>query len=100
MTDIWGSPSGYWIQPSQAPAGVLDELRELGIRRPFQPFDGLDESMPAESLRVAVQVGLEQLAVLAGMGIGDYMTAEIVNRGLLEYLRKREALRKAAGAQS
>lgn len=92
-----GSPSGYRIQPCQAPEVVLAELRNRGIKRPFEPFDGLDESMPAPSLRVAVQVGLEALGKLAGFGTGDYLTADIVNRGLLEYLKLREAAREAAG---
>lgn len=95
--NLYGSPSGYWIQPGQAPEAVLAELRDLGIKRPFEPFDGLDESMPAPSLRLAVQVGLEMLGKLAGFGTGDYLTADIANRGMLEYLKLREASREVAG---
>lgn len=90
-----GSPSGYWIQPDQATDEVLAELSDLGIKRPVEPFDGLDESMPPESLRVIVQVGCEMLAKLSGFGVGDYLTADVINRGLLACLREREALRQA-----
>lgn len=57
---------------------------------------GLDESMPPETMRIIVQIGCEMLAKLAEFGIGDYVTADIINRGLVNYLREREALRKAA----
>jgi hypothetical protein len=96
MSIFDSSPSGYWIQEPKAPEGVLADLRDLGVKRPVEPFDGLDESMPPESLRIVAQVGCEMLAKLAGFGLGDYLTADIVNRGLLAYLRQREALRKAA----
>lgn len=92
------TPSGYWLQPEQAPDEILAQLRDLGISRPFEEFDGLDESMPADSLRIAVQVGLEMLGRLVGFGIGDYLTADIANRGLLEYLRQRQAERDAIEA--
>jgi hypothetical protein len=91
------SLSGYWIQEPKAAEGVLADLHALGIKRPAEPDDGLDESMPPQTLRVLVQVACEMLAKRVGFGIGDYLTADIVNRGLLDYLREREALRKAAG---
>jgi hypothetical protein len=97
MSIFDSSPSGYWVQEPKAPEGVLAELREFGINHPVQPYDGLDESMPPEALRIIVQVGCEMLANLAGMGIGDYLTADIINRGLLERLRQRKAEREAAG---
>ena len=96
MSVFESTPSGYWVQEPQAPEGVRAELAELGVKHPVEPYDGLDESMTPMALRIIVQVGCEMLAKRAGFGLGDYLTADIINRGLLDYLREREALRKAA----
>jgi hypothetical protein len=68
---------------------VNDELRRRGYR-PMVVGEHLDESMAADHLRVMVQVGMEHLARLGGAETGDFVTAEQVNRGLVEYLRARD----------
>jgi hypothetical protein len=50
----------------------------------------MDEGMPIETLRVVLQIGLEYLARRAGAKAGDFLTADLVNRGILTYMRDRE----------
>jgi hypothetical protein len=82
--------SGYWVQPGQAPDEVIEALRDLGISRPVAAGDLMDEGMPIETLRVVLQIGLEYLARRAGAKAGDFLTADLVNRGMLTYMRDRE----------
>jgi hypothetical protein len=46
--------------------------------------------MPAESLRIVAQVGMEHLARLGGAVTRDPITADLLNRGLLVLLRDRD----------
>jgi hypothetical protein len=83
------SGSGYQVQPGPAHNEVTDALRSLGISRPVAAGDPMDEGMPIESLRVVVQIGIEHLSRLGGAKTGDHVTAAVVNRGLLTYMRER-----------
>lgn len=85
-------PSGYWVQPSEetlSAGEVVDELVRRGYR-PFVAGDQMDETMPVESLRVMVQIGMEYLARLGGAQTGELITADTVNRGLVAFLRDRD----------
>lgn len=85
-------PSGYRVQPSEetlSAGEVVDELVRRGYR-PVVAGDQMDETMPVELLRVMAQIGMEYLARLGGAETGDWLTAGMVNRGLLAFLRERD----------
>ena len=93
------NPSGYRVQPATTAEDLTTELRQYGINRPAIAGDHMDETMHPELLRVVVQIGLEHLAKLGGAETGDILTAALVNRGLVAYMRKREADLKAWAAE-
>jgi hypothetical protein len=85
-------PSGYLVQSSEG-APAVDEVAAEIARRGYRAFvsgDQMDETLAPESLRVAVQIGMEHLARLGGAETGDWATAEQMNRGLLVILRERD----------
>jgi hypothetical protein len=88
MTDL----SGYWVQPGDETLGYQQGVDEIARRgyRPFTVGDPIDETMPAESLRLVAQVGMEHLARLGGAANGDPITTDLLNRGLLVFLRDRD----------
>jgi hypothetical protein len=68
---------------------VVEEITRRGYR-PMVAGDPMDETMPTESLRVLVQIGIESLARIGGAKTGDWVTVDMVNRGLLAFLRDRD----------
>jgi hypothetical protein len=82
-------PSGYTVLPGEDDRAVKGEIISRGYR-PFEAGDPMDEAMPVESLRVVVQIGTEYLARLGGAATGNLIGADLVNRGLLAFLRDRD----------
>jgi hypothetical protein len=91
MTDA----SGYWVQPGDETLAYRQVVEEIARRgyRPFTVGDPVDETLPTESLRLVAQVGMEHLARLGGAAEGDSITTDLLNRGLLVFLRDRDQYR-------
>src|SRR4051812_36344296 len=94
------APRGYRVPPGEDTPErreVIDEITRRGYR-PFVAGDPLDETMQSESLRVVVQIGIDHLARLGDAEPGDWITADMVNRGLLAFLRDRDERERRWGA--